>query len=749
MGQKRDLTGSEKSKIVRCLAEGCSRLEIAKLLKCDHQTIKRFMANSQQGRKKCVGQKKRKITAYELRKIKLEAAKVPFATSFAIFQSCNVTGVTKSTSVKKQTVHTYIQLSVPCRLVPALTAGRKVKAEHSHSGESPLCDSPLCCAFTFTLRPAGKHRVTKRGPALSYLMFTLVTGDLGIVGRWRAVCVTALQRPNSDAAAIRIVVGIAAASLSVTGKHRVTKRGPALSNPMFTLVTRGLRDRWSLESCLSDSSPATKQRRCSDPDRYFQDVFDEPKSSSLPPHRDCDCAIDLIPGCYIGGLSTALQNAVDKPLMTDLRILKADALSRSFLPDSPGVLEPVGIPREGVILSAFSPDLRRALREFQADKPDRCPVGKLFVPDRWTSFGGPFVLGWVSSPKFKPRFIGPYKISEIINPVSFRLALPASFAIHNVFHRSLLRRYVVPVVPSVDPPAPVLVEGELEYVVEKILDSRFSRRKLQNLVKWKGYGQEDNSWVVASDVHAADLVRAFHLARPDRPGGSAYQYGSIQLGWKLWAAEFALHTFSQPSVWANWYGVQDDSSLGEPSASLPPAPSYSQLEVPPPYEAVSAASVLRPLHIKRRCSDTDNDPDRCSVAVWSLESCHTDRSPATNDAGNQGKLRRTLLERRYEWRHQHHVRGTALTVALSPARHTDCTRTASVCADELKPPPYSELTPEVCDPDSQLLNMTDNYDVSSLNEAPPPYTPTIVIEEITAPPYHQSVSSSDSQNCGP
>ncbi|CAJ0938571.1 unnamed protein product [Ranitomeya imitator] len=90
----------------------------------------------------------------------------------------------------------------------------------------------------------GKHRVTKRGPALSYPMFTLVTG---IVGRWRAVCVTALQRPNSDAAAIRIVVGIAAASLNVKdgnqGKHRVTKCGPALSNPMFTLVT-GIVGRW-------------------------------------------------------------------------------------------------------------------------------------------------------------------------------------------------------------------------------------------------------------------------------------------------------------------------------------------------------------------------------------------------------------------------------------------------------------------------------------------------------------------------
>ncbi|CAJ0958559.1 unnamed protein product [Ranitomeya imitator] len=67
------------------------------------------------------------------------------------------------TSVKKQTVHTYIQLSVPCRLVPAMTAGRKVKAEHSHSGESPLCDSPLCCAFTFTLRPAVSAGTRRQG----------------------------------------------------------------------------------------------------------------------------------------------------------------------------------------------------------------------------------------------------------------------------------------------------------------------------------------------------------------------------------------------------------------------------------------------------------------------------------------------------------------------------------------------------------------------------------------------------------
>ncbi|CAJ0948006.1 unnamed protein product [Ranitomeya imitator] len=284
--------------------------------------------------------------------------------------------------------------------------------------------------------------------------------------------------------------------------------------------------------------------------------------------------------------------------------IKADALSRSFLTDSPEVLDPVGILKEGVVLSAISPDLRRVLEEFQADRPDRCPVGKLFVPDRWTSrvepsdcpgvdsvvdrlqqiwphvvdnlvlsqeeaqrfanrrrcVGSRLRVGdlvWlssrhvpmkVSSPKFKPRFIGPYRISEIINPVSFRLALPASFAIHNVFHRSLLRKYVVPIVPSVDPPAPVLVDGELEYVIEKILDSRFSRQRLQYLVKWKGYGQEDNSWVFASDVHAADLMLTT-VARALR-GSKAITWRSISTSSYLSAHDVDIVPFyTKPSYY--------------------------------------------------------------------------------------------------------------------------------------------------------------------------------------------------------
>ncbi|CAJ0927044.1 unnamed protein product [Ranitomeya imitator] len=68
-------------------------------------------------------------------------------------------------------------------------------------------------------------------------MFTLVTRDFRIVGRWRAVCVTALQRPNSDAAAIGIVVGIAAASLSVTKAYYFSDYVPYVS---LTEIERNL-----------------------------------------------------------------------------------------------------------------------------------------------------------------------------------------------------------------------------------------------------------------------------------------------------------------------------------------------------------------------------------------------------------------------------------------------------------------------------------------------------------------------------
>ena len=66
-------------------------------------------------------------------------------------------------------------------------------------------------------------------------------------------------------------------------------------------------------------------------------------------------------------------------------------------------------------------------------------------------------------------------------------------------------------------PPPNLVDNAEEYEVEKILDSQlFSRRRrLQYLVKWKGYPDLDNMWVDKDDVFADDKVRAFKESNPN------------------------------------------------------------------------------------------------------------------------------------------------------------------------------------------------------------------------------------------
>ncbi|XP_056289519.1 uncharacterized protein si:dkey-118j18.2 [Pseudoliparis swirei] len=51
---------------------------------------------------------------------------------------------------------------------------------------------------------------------------------------------------------------------------------------------------------------------------------------------------------------------------------------------------------------------------------------------------------------------------------------------------------------------------------------------------------------------------------------------------------------SQTSVWPSWYGVQEDLSVEEPSTNLPPAASFSDMDMPPPYEAVSGEDDLKP-----------------------------------------------------------------------------------------------------------------------------------------------------------
>ncbi|SOV04618.1 uncharacterized protein UDID_17154 [Ustilago sp. UG-2017a] len=125
--------------------------------------------------------------------------------------------------------------------------------------------------------------------------------------------------------------------------------------------------------------------------------------------------------------------------------------------------------------------------------------------------------------KLDYRRLGPFSVSKVISSHAYRLQLPPSMKIHNVFHVDRLEPYVANTIPNrvQPPPPPVEVESDLEYEVEQIINSKVDHRyrdPLFYLVRWVGYGPDHNSWEPASNLtHASDLLADFHTANPTRP----------------------------------------------------------------------------------------------------------------------------------------------------------------------------------------------------------------------------------------
>jgi hypothetical protein len=121
--------------------------------------------------------------------------------------------------------------------------------------------------------------------------------------------------------------------------------------------------------------------------------------------------------------------------------------------------------------------------------------------------------------KLAPRRHGPFKIIQVMSAVNYHLELPTQWSIHPMFHIDLLTPYQETIMhgPNFTWPTPELMDGEEEYTIEKILDSRRfgRRRRLQYLVKWEGYPDSDNMWVDKDDVFAEDKIQEFKTSNPE------------------------------------------------------------------------------------------------------------------------------------------------------------------------------------------------------------------------------------------
>jgi hypothetical protein len=137
--------------------------------------------------------------------------------------------------------------------------------------------------------------------------------------------------------------------------------------------------------------------------------------------------------------------------------------------------------------------------------------------------------------KFDPRWTGPFEVKgqRPDNPLAYKLLLPPGLRkLHDVFHVNLLKPACGRPSQFLDPDevkdvSPELIDSQLEYVVEEILNHEFTitlrkvlgykaKQRVQGikyLVRWAASGPEHDEWLTADAMkHLAALVREYHAA---------------------------------------------------------------------------------------------------------------------------------------------------------------------------------------------------------------------------------------------
>src|SRR5258708_19767847 len=156
-------------------------------------------------------------------------------------------------------------------------------------------------------------------------------------------------------------------------------------------------------------------------------------------------------------------------------------------------------------------DLQAHLDQLQKVKDNKMPP-QLTVGQRvWLKGCNLHIRG---PAKLLPKRYRPFQIKQKIGNVAYRLELPDSIKVHDVFHIDLLTPYkeMEEYGQAYTRPPPITVQSEEEYGVESIVQGRQNgpNDSLEYKVHWKGYPLADDSWVTHNNLHLPELLKEFY-----------------------------------------------------------------------------------------------------------------------------------------------------------------------------------------------------------------------------------------------
>ena len=115
--------------------------------------------------------------------------------------------------------------------------------------------------------------------------------------------------------------------------------------------------------------------------------------------------------------------------------------------------------------------------------------------------------------KLSPRFFGPFEIIQKVGKVAYKLQLPPTAKIHNVFHVSQLKAAIgTSLPPSTIPPqltSDMVLETEPEAVLGVRNVAHGSQILVEVLIQWKGLPEFDATWDDYNSI--LTLFPSFHL----------------------------------------------------------------------------------------------------------------------------------------------------------------------------------------------------------------------------------------------